>query len=140
MIIRKADKDTEAGALPSEQLVTDMVNYNEELMKAGMFLAGEGLHPSSGGVRVKFSGGKPAVIDGPFAETKELIAGFTLIQAKSKEEAIKWVKRWPALDGGGEVELEIRQLVEAEDLGEAFTAALKEQEARQRAESERPSL
>jgi hypothetical protein len=132
MIIRKADKNTEAGALPSEELLAAMGKYNEELVKAGVMLAGEGLQPTSKGARVKFSGGKPKVIDGPFAETKELIAGFTMIQVKSRDEALEWLKRWPALDGDGEVELELRQVFEAEDFGAEFTPALQEQEARLR--------
>ena len=130
MIIRKADQNTEAGAMPSEQLLADMLHYNEGLVKAGVMLGGDGLQPTSKGARVKFSGGKPTVIDGPFTEAKELIAGFTLIQARSKEEAIEWVKRWPPLDGDGEVELEVRQLYEMEDFGPAFTPELKEQEKR----------
>lgn len=138
MIIRKADQNTEAGVMPSEQLLTAMVKYNQELMDAGMLLAGEGLQPSAKGARVKFSGGKPTVIDGPFAEAKELIAGFTMIQAKSKEEAIEWVKRWPALDGDGEVELEIRQVFEADDFGAEFTPELREAEERQREQLEKP--
>lgn len=119
MIIRKADRNTEADPtpLPSEALLAAMGKYNEELVRAGAMLDGAGLHPSRKGARVKFSGGKPTVIDGPFAEAKELIAGYTLIQAKSREEAIEWVKRWPPLDGDGEVELEIRQLYELEDFG-----------------------
>ena len=117
MIIRKADEETEAATMPSEQLLQDMAKYNEQLMKAGMLLDGMGLQPSSKGARVKFTNGKPRVIDGPFTEAKELIAGFTLIQAKSKEEAIEWVKRWPKLDGHGNVEIEIRQVYEMEDFG-----------------------
>lgn len=119
MIIRKADRNTEADPtpLPSEALLAAMGKYNEELVRAGAMLDGAGLHPSRKGARVKFSGGKPTVIDGPFGEAKELIAGYTLIQAKSREEAIEWVKRWPPLDGDGEVELEIRQLYELEDFG-----------------------
>lgn len=119
MIIRKADRNTEADPtpLPSEALLAAMGKYNEELVRAGAMLDGAGLQPSRKGARVKFSGGKPTVIDGPFAEAKELIAGYTLIQAKSREEAIEWVKRWPPLDGDGEVELEIRQLYELEDFG-----------------------
>src|SRR3954452_24883765 len=101
MILRKADKKTETGLLPDEKLLAEMGNYNEEMVKAGVMLAGEGLQPSSKGARVKFSGGKPTVIDGPFSETKELIAGFSIIEVKSKEEAIEWVKRWPAMDGDG---------------------------------------
>ncbi|HEY3936282.1 MAG TPA: YciI family protein [Bryobacteraceae bacterium] len=128
MVIRKADKDTEAGVLPGGPLLTAMLKYNEELVKAGVMLAGEGLQPTSKGARVKFSGGKPSVIDGPFTETKELIAGFTMLQVRSKEEAIEWVKRWPAIDAGGEFELEIRQVFEAEDFGPEFTPELREKE------------
>lgn len=134
MLIRKADKNTEAGVLPSEELLEAMGKYNEELLKAGVLLAGEGLQPSSKGARVKFSDGKPTVIDGPFTEAKELIAGFTLIEAQSKEEAIEWVKRWPSLDG--DVEIEIRQVFEAEDFGEAFTPELQEHEEQLRREIE----
>jgi hypothetical protein len=127
MIIRRADKETEAGVRPSEELFAEMMKYNEELVKAGVMLQGEGLQPSSKGMRVKFSRGKPRVIDGPFAETKELIAGFTMIQAKSKEEAIEWVKRWPAIDADGEVELEIRQVLDPEDFGAEFTPEVRKQ-------------
>jgi hypothetical protein len=127
MVIVKADKDSEAGVMPSEKLLADMGKYNEELAKAGVMLAGEGLHPSSKGARVKFSGSKRTVKDGPFAETKELVAGFWLIQAKSKEEAIEWVKRAP-FDGG--TEIEIRQVFEQEDFGAEFTPELREQENR----------
>ena len=128
MIIRKADRNTEAGVMPSTELLTAMVKYNEEMAKAGVLLDGVGLHPSSKGARVKRSGGKRTVIDGPFTEAKELIAGFSMIQARSKEEAIEWVKRWPLEDG--DVELEIRQVFEAEDFGEAFTPELREREER----------
>ena len=135
MIIRKADKNTEAGVMPSEELLAAMANYNEELVKAGVMLQGEGLQPSSKGARVKFSGGKPTVVDGPFTEAKELIAGFTMIDVKSKEEAIEWVKRWPAIDGDGNVEIEIRQVFELSDFapGEAIEhhARLQEQIAKQ---------
>jgi len=134
MILRKADQNTEAGALPSEKLLAAMGQYMEEMVKAGILLAGEGLRPTSDGVRVKFSHGKPSVTDGPFAEAKELVAGWSLIQVDSLEEAIKWVKRWPAEDGDGEVEIEIRQLYEAEDFGPEFTPALREQEERLRAQ------
>ena len=134
MIIRKADKNTEAGVMPSEQLLTDMTKYNEEMVKAGVMLTGEGLHPTSKGVRIKFSGGKAIMTDGPFAEAKEVIAGFTLIEVKSREEALAWVRRWPASDGDGEAELELRQVFEAADFGEAFTPELREQEERMRAE------
>jgi len=134
MILRKADQNTEAGALPSEKLLAAMGQYMEEMVKAGILLAGEGLRPTSDGVRVKFSRGKPSVTDGPFAEVKELVAGWSLIQVDSLEEAIKWVKRWPAEDGDGEVEIEIRRLYEAEDFGPEFTPALREQEERLRAQ------
>ena len=130
MLIRKADKETEAGALPSEQMLAAMLKYNEEMAKAGVMPQGEGLHASSKGARVKFSGGKPAVIDGPFTETKELIAGFTMIQVKSKEEAIEWVKRWPAIDA--EAEIEIRQVFEAEDFGPAMTPEIGRASCRER--------
>jgi hypothetical protein len=117
LVIRKADKDTEAGVPPTEELLAAMGRYNEEMVKAGVMLSGDGLQPSSKGARVKFSGGKPRVIDGPFTESKELIAGFSILQVDSKEEAIEWVKRWPVIDGDGEVEIEIRQLFELEDFG-----------------------
>ena len=129
MILVKASKESEAGVMPSEQLLTEMGKFNEELVKAGVMLAGEGLHPSSKGARVRFSGGKRTVIDGPFAETKELIAGFWIWQVKSKEEAIEWVKRCPnPLDG--DAEIEIRQVHEAEDFGKAFTPERRAQEER----------
>jgi hypothetical protein len=134
MIIRKADKETEAGVLPSTELLAAMMKYNEELVKAGVMLQGEGLQASSKGARVKFSKGKPIVMDGPFVETRELIAGFTMIQVKSKAEAIEWVKRWPALDGHGEVEIEIRQVFEAEDFGPELTPEIRQQEDRLRAQ------
>ncbi|MBW8874297.1 MAG: YciI family protein [Acidobacteria bacterium] len=130
MVIVKASKDSEAGVLPSEELLTAMGKFNEELVKAGVMLAGEGLQASSKGVRVRFSGGKRTVIDGPFAETKELIAGFWLWQVKSKEEAIEWLKRAPFED----TEVEIRQVFEAEDFGAEFTPELREQEERLRAQ------
>jgi hypothetical protein len=131
MVIVKADKDSEAGVMPSQKLLTDMGKYNEELVKAGIMLAGEGLHPSSKGKRVKFEGSKRTVIDGPFAESKELIAGFWLWQVKSMDEAIEWLKRAP-FDGG--TEIEIRPVFEDEDFGEEFTPELREQEARLRDE------
>lgn len=134
MILVKATKDSESGALPDEKLLTEMGKYNEELVKAGIMLAGEGLHPSSKGARVLFSGTKRTVTDGPFAETKELVAGFWLWQVKSKEEAIEWVKRCPN-PMPGDSEIEIRQIFEAEDFGAALTPELKEQEARIRAQS-----
>jgi hypothetical protein len=133
MVIVKANKDTEAGVMPSEELLRDMGNYNEELVKAGVMVAGEGLQPSSKGARVRFSGEKRTVIDGPFAETKELIAGYWLWQCKSLQEAIHWVKRCPN-PTGSESEIEIRQIFEAEDFGAEFTPELREQEDRLRAE------
>jgi hypothetical protein len=134
MVLIKADKDTEAGVMPSEQLLAEMLKYNEELVKAGVMLAGEGLHPSSKGKRVKFSGGKKTVVDGPFTETKELIAGFWLWQVRSMDEAVEWVKRMPNPDDT-EVEVEIRQVFEAEDFGAEFTPELREQEERLRAQA-----
>src|SRR5207247_5076555 len=136
MILVKATKNSEAGVLPDEKLLTEMGKFNEELAKAGVLLAGEGLQPSSKGARVKFSGDKRTVIDGPFAETKELIAGFWLWRVKSKEEAIEWVKRCPNPHPGTESEIEIRQVFEAEDFGAEFTPELREQEKRLRAQSE----
>ena len=136
MVIVKASKDSEAGIMPSEQLLREMGNYNEELVKAGIMLAGEGLHPSSKAARIQFSGSKRTVIDGPFAETKELIAGYWLWQVKSLQEAIEWAKRCPNPTGEDGV-LEIRPIFEAEDFGAEFTPELREQEARLRAEAER---
>jgi hypothetical protein len=133
MVIVKADARSEAGIMPSQQLLTEMGKYNEELVKAGVMLAGEGLHPSSKGARVRFSGNKRSVVDGPFSEAKELVAGFWLIQVKSKEEAIEWVKRIPNPDNE-DFEVEIRQVFEAEDFGAEFTPDLREQEERLRAE------
>jgi hypothetical protein len=133
MIIVKANKNSEAEVMPSEKLLTEMGKFNEELVKAGVRLAAEGLQPSSKGARVKFSGNKRIVIDGPFAETKELIAGFWLWEVKSKEEAIEWVKRCPN-PHEGESEIEIRQVFEAEDFGAEFTPELREQEERLRAQ------
>jgi len=130
MIIIKASQDSEAGIMPSQELLTAMGNYNEELAKAGILLAGEGLHPSSKGARVRFSGDKRTVIDGPFIETRELIAGFWLWQVKSKEEAIEWVKRCPNPMPGTEAEIEIRQVFEMEDFGAELTPELREQEER----------
>jgi len=129
MVIVKATPDSEAGVMPSEALLTAMGKYNEELAKAGILLAGEGLQPSSKGARVRFSGPKRTVVDGPFAETKELIAGFWLWKVKSKQEAIEWVKRCPN-PMPGDSEIEIRQVFEAEDFGEQFTPELKEQAER----------
>lgn len=136
MVIIKASKESEAGVMPSEQLLTDMGNYNEELVNAGIMLAGDGLHPSSKGVRVKFSGDKRSVIDGPFSETKELIAGFWIWQVKSMEEAIEWLKRCPSPMNDEESEVEIRPIFEAEDFGAEYTPELKEQEDRLRAQME----
>jgi hypothetical protein len=135
MVIVKADRNSEAGALPDAKLLEEMGKYNEELVKAGVMLAGEGLHPSSKGARVRFSGDKRTVIDGPFAETKELVAGFWLFQVRSKEEAIEWVKRAPNPFPGIESEIEIRQVYEAEDFGDALTPELREAEERMRAKS-----
>jgi len=129
MVIVKANKDSEAGVLPSEELLTEMGKFNEELVKAGVLLAADGLQPSSKGARVQFSGGQRTVIDGPFAEAKELIAGFWLWQVKSKEEAIEWAKRIPNL-GGDEGEVEIRQVFEAQDFGPELTPELREREER----------
>lgn len=134
MILIKATKDSETGVMPSEQLLTEMGRFNEELVKAGVMLAGEGLQPSSKGARVRFSGTKRTVIDGPFAETKELIAGFWIWQVKSKEEAIEWVKRCPN-PMPGESEIEIRQVFEADDFGAEFTPELREREDRVRAQA-----
>jgi hypothetical protein len=135
MVLVKATKDSEAGVMPSEQLLTEMGKFNEELTKAGVMLAGEGLHPSSKGARVRFSGDKRTVIDGPFAETKELVAGFWLWKCASLQEAIEWVKRCPN-PMPGESEIEIRQVFEAEDFGAEFTPELREQEERLRAQIE----
>jgi len=135
MVIVKASKDSEAGVMPSEQLLTEMGNYNEELVKAGIMQAGEGLQPSSKGARVKFAGQKRTVVDGPFAETKELIAGFWIWKVNSLQEAIDWAKRCPN-PTGEEGELEIRPVFENEDFGAALTPELREQEARLRAEIE----
>ena len=136
MVIVKATKGSEAGEMPSEQLLTDMGNFNEELVKAGIMLAGEGLKPSSAGARVRFSGKNRSVVDGPFAETKELIAGYWLWQVKSMEEAIDWVKRCPN-PMSDDSEIEIRPLFEAADFGEAFTPELQEQEDRIRSQMEK---
>jgi hypothetical protein len=135
MVIVKATKDSEAGVMPSEQLLCDMGNFNEELVKAGVMLAGEGLQPSSKGARVRFSGDKRTVIDGPFAETKELIAGYWIWKCKSLQEAIEWVKRCPSPHPGVETEVEIRQVFEADDFGHEFTPELREQERRVLAEA-----
>src|SRR6202043_2452876 len=132
MVIVKADGNSEAGIMPSTELLTAMGKFNEEMVKAGVMLAGEGLHPSSKGVRIKYSGTERAVTDGPFAGTSDLVSGFWLIQAKSRDKAIEWMKRAP-FDGGAEIE--IRQVFDAEDFGEALTPELRERETRLRAET-----
>ena len=137
MVIVKATKDSETGVLPDEKLLADMGKFNEDLVKAGVMLAGEGLHPSSKGKRIVFSGGKKTVVDGPFAETKELVAGYWLWQVKSMEEAVEWVRRCPDPMPGQESVIEIRPVFEAEDFGEEFTPELRAQEERLRAEIER---
>ena len=136
MVLIKANKDSEAGVMPSKQLLTEMGKFNEELVKAGVMLAGEGLQPTSKGVRVRFSGSKRTVIDGPFAETKELIAGFWIWQCKSMKEAIEWLKRCPN-PPNEEADVEIRQIFEAEDFGAEFTPELRAQEERIRAQTEK---
>ena len=136
MVMVKADKSSEAGVMPDEKLLTAMGKFNDELVKAGVMLAGEGLHPSSKGKRVRFSGAKRTVIDGPFAETKELVAGYWLWQVKSIDEAVEWVKRCPN-PMPGESEIEIRQVFEAEDFGAEYTPELRAQEERQRAQIEK---
>ena len=138
MLLRKADKKTEAGVLPDAKLLAVMGSFMEEMVKAGVLLAGEGLHPSAKGARVKFAGGKPIVTDGPFTPASELLGGFCLIQVASKAEAIEWVKRWPTLDGDGEIGIEIRQVYEAEDFGAEFTPELREKEERMRAQVAKP--
>jgi hypothetical protein len=135
MVMVKGNEDTEAGVMPSEELLTAMGRYNEELVKAGVLLAGEGLHPTSKGARVRFSGSERTVIDGPFTEAKELIAGFWLIQVKSREEAIEWVKRIPN-PTGDESEVELRQVFEMDDFGDELTPELREQEARLREQTD----
>jgi hypothetical protein len=134
MVIVKATKNSEAGIMPSEKLLAEMGKFNEELVNAGVMLAGDGLHPSSKGKRVRFAGGRKSVIDGPFAETKELIAGYWIWQVKSMEEAVEWVRRCPDPMPGEEAELEIRPVFEADDFGKEFTPELRAQEERLRAE------
>ncbi len=134
MVIVKATNDSEAGIMPSEKLLREMGNFNEELVKAGIMLAGEGLKPSSAGARIRFDGATRTVIDGPFAETKELVAGFWLLQCKSLEECVEWMKRCPNPFEGGASEIEIRPIFEAEDFGAEYTPDLRAQEERQRAE------
>ncbi|HUG52375.1 MAG TPA: YciI family protein [Vicinamibacteria bacterium] len=136
MVLVKADKSSEAGVMPDEKLLAEMGNYNDLLVKAGVMQAGEGLHPSSKGARVRFSGDKRTVIDGPFTETKELVAGFWIFQTKSLQEAIDWVKRAPNPFPGTESEIEIRQIFEADDFGAEYTPELRAQEERQRKEME----
>ena len=137
MVIVKATDNSEAGAMPSEKLLTDMGQYNEELVKAGIMVAGEGLHPSSKGKRIKFSGGRNTVVDGPFAETKELIAGYWIWQVRSMEEAVEWARRCPDPMPGEDSQLEIRPFYELEDFGKEFTPELRAQEERIRQELER---
>lgn len=137
MIIVKGNADYEAGAMPTEQQLANMTAYNEEMLAAGVFLTGEGLHPSSKGVRIHVEDGAQTFTDGPFAETKELIAGFTLLEVASREEAVEWVKKWPHAPEDGEFDLELRQVFSAEDFGEEFTPELQEREARMREQAER---
>jgi len=135
MILRMADNETEAGVMPSEAMLRAMGDYMEEMSKAGVLLAGEGLHPSSKGKKIKFSAGKPTIIDGPFSEAKELIGGYAMINVKSEQEALDWVKRWPAMDSGGNVELQLRRVFEDDEFGDEFTPELREREQRMRAEA-----
>ncbi|MCA9599832.1 MAG: YciI family protein [Myxococcales bacterium] len=137
MVMVKATKNSEAGVMPGQELLAAMLQFNEELVKAGILLAGDGLHPSSKGKRVRMGGGKKTVIDGPFAETKELVAGFWIWQVRSMDEALEWARRCPEPMPGEEAELELRPLFEPEDFGEAFTPELQEHEARIRADAER---
>lgn len=137
MVIVKASKNSEAGVMPSEKLLTEMGKFNEELVKAGIMQAGEGLHPSTKGKRIRFSGGNRSVVDGPFAETKELVAGFWIWKVKSIDEAVEWAKRCPDPMPGEDAELEIRSVFDAEDFGAEFTPELRAQEERLRAEVER---
>jgi len=137
IVMVKATKASEAGEMPSEKLLADMGRFNEELVKAGVMLAGEGLHPSSRGKRVRFSGGKKTLVDGPFTETKELVAGYWLWQVKSMEEAIEWVRRCPDPMPGEEAEIEVRPVFEAEDFGKEFTPELRARDERLRVELER---
>jgi hypothetical protein len=129
MMIVKASKDSEAGVMPKEDMLAAMAKYNEEMIRAGVMLGGDGLKPSARGARIKFSRGKPKVTDGPFTEAKELIAGYTIIQVASREDALAWVKKWPVEDGDGEVELELRELYEADDFGDDATPLIQRQEA-----------
>jgi hypothetical protein len=136
MIIRKADAETEANVLPTLDLIDAMLAYNQEMLEAGIMVMGEGLAPSSQGARVTFHGGKPTVVDGPFAEARELVGGFSIIEVPSLAEAIAWVRKWPQIDGHGEVEIEIMRILSAEDFGEAFTPELREREDRMRQQME----
>lgn len=137
MIIRRADQETESGtAMPSHELVLAMTRYNQRMIDAGVMVAGEGLLSSSRGARVSFSNGKPTVIDGPFAEAKELIAGFTIIDVNSREEALEWMRQWPVEDAGGNVQLELRQVASADDFGDAFTPELRAQEDAMRVQAQ----
>lgn len=130
MIIRKGDAQTEAGAMPSRELAEAMMSYHEEMARELRILAGDGLHPTSKGAKVKFRRGKPMVVDGPFTETKEVIAGYTMVEADSLEQVLAWAKRWPPLDGDGEVELEIRRVFEMDEFGDVFTGELRDQAER----------
>ena len=134
MVMVKATKNSEDGIMPSPELLANMSSFNQELITAGVMLAGDGLKPSAQGKRIRFGGGAKTVVDGPFTETKELIAGFTMIQVGSRQEALDWIRRWPARDAGGNVELELRQVFEAEDFGAEFTPELRATEERLRAE------
>jgi hypothetical protein len=138
VLFRKADPETEAGIFPPnvDELFAAMMKYNQEMIDAGVMVGGDGLMPSSRGAKIKFSGGRPTVIDGPFAEAKELVAGYTLIQVASRDEAIEWARKWPVLDGNGEVEIELRQIYEADDFGDALAPEIREQEERLRARME----
>ena len=137
MIIRKADAETEANVLPTQELIDAMLAYNQEMVDSGVMLMGEGLGPSSQGARVKFHGGKPTVIDGPFAEARELIGGFSIIEVPSLADAVAWVCKWPQIDGHGEVEIEIMRVLTADDFGDAFTPELREKEDRMREDMEK---
>ena len=130
MIIRKADADTEARKMPTTELAAAMMAYNEEMVKAGVLLGGDGLRPTADGFRVKFTDGRPTITDGPFAEAKELVAGFTMIKVNSREEALEWARRWPVEDADGQAYLEVRQVYELDDFGDAFTPELRDQHAR----------
>ena len=135
MIIRKADAETEAGIMPTAELITAMTDYNERLVKAGILVDGDGLWPSAQGARIRFSNGTPTVVDGPFAEAKELIAGYTLIEVADRDEAVAWARQWPVEDGHGNVELEIRRIYVAEDFGGVFSLEMQQREARLREEA-----